>query len=141
MADQAHDVYGKSVLRAAAGSGLCEYGPDIEVDYGTPSRARLDGAVGDVAIEVESRTSKQVRGAVLDLVLHPYPKKLLILLPVHMSNPELCANQCRHALGRFVAADCFRVVVASGHGHNPKLAADTALVRAALGELGVAIAV
>ena len=123
------------------GDALVTYGTAVEIDYGTKSRARIDGVVGRVAIEVESRTSKQVRGAVLDLLLHPLPKKLLVLLPVHMSNTELCAEQCRHALGRFLQANEFRVIVAAGHGHDPTLEVDTALVTAALAELGFAVTV
>ena len=65
------------------------------INYGTAQPASVDATVGgDIAVEVESRVSKQVRGAVLDLMCHPYPKKLLILLPVHMSNPETTAQQC-----------------------------------------------
>ena len=98
--------------------------------------ARIDGTVaGKVAVEVESRTAKQVRGAVLDLLCHEYPKKLLLILPVHMSNAETTARQCRSALRKFVAEDDFRVVVLNGHGSKYKLEEDAAAVRSALNEL------
>ena len=87
------------------------------------------------AVEVESRVAKQVRGALLDLLCHDYPKKLLLLLPVHMSNAETTAHQCRSALRRFLAETDFRVVVLHGHGSNPMLKEDVSLVRAALREL------
>jgi hypothetical protein len=137
MSDQAHDAYGKAILRAVAGPAFVDWGPAVEVDYGTTSRARIDGVIGDTAVEVESRTSQQVRGAVLDLIMHSAPKKLLVLLPAHMSNAALCADQCRYALARFIAKDSFRVVVATGHGLNRRLEEDAALVKAGLSELGM----
>jgi len=91
--------------------------------------ARIDGTVaGQVAVEIESRRSKQVRGAVLDLFCHAYPKKLLLILPVHMSNAETTAHQCRTALQE----GDFRVVVLRGHGSNPQPTADVRIVRSAL---------
>ena len=65
---------------------------------------------------------KQVRGAVLDLICHPFPKKLLVLLPVHMMNAEVTAEQCRNALARFCPAGSFQVVVLKGSGNHPRLA-------------------
>ena len=45
-----------------------QYGPTLEIDYGAGQAARIDGTVGDsIAVELESRVSKQVRGAVMDL--------------------------------------------------------------------------
>ena len=132
-----HDAYGKEVLQAAAGAAFVDWGPSVEVSYGAGRPARVDGTVsGTIAVEVESRTSKQVRGAVLDLLFHPYHKKLLVLVPMHMSDSGTCADQCRNALGRFVAPDCFRVVVLRGTGSNPSLDADAQLVRRTLNELG-----
>jgi len=87
-------------------------------------------------VEVESRVQKQIRGAVLDLICHRYPKKLLVLVPVHMSNPALCSDQCRHILGRFLKPEDYRVVLLSGSGFGHKLEHDADLVRAALRELG-----
>ena len=111
-------------------------GASVEVDYGAGKPARIDGTVaGKVAVEVDSRVAKQVRGAVLDLLFHYYPKKLLLLLPVHMSNAETTAHQCRSALRKFMAETDFRVVVLYGDGSNPKPKEDVALVRAALREL------
>lgn len=132
-----HDDYGKQVLKKAAGPGFEGFGDPVSVDYGAGQPARIDGAVGgNVAIEIESRTSKQIRGAVLDLICHRYPKKLLLILPVHMSNPEIAAEQCRVAMGRFVDAGNFRVLVLKGHGGDPKMTTDVAKVRRTLSELG-----
>lgn len=92
-----------------------------------------------MAVEVESRVSKQVRGAVLDLVCHQYPKKLLVLLPVHMNNVEITADQCRSIFRRFVAPENFKVVVLSGDGEIPRLEEDAVRVREALRALGCAL--
>ena len=132
-----HDGYGKLVLQQAAGDSFERYGRSVEIDYGAGDPARIDGTVsGKVAVELESRTSKQVRGAVLDLLCHEYSKKLLLILPVHMSNPEDTATQCRNILRRFVSPEDFRVVVLSGDGSNQKLKQDTNATRCALQELG-----
>jgi hypothetical protein len=132
-----HDLYGRAVLSAATGGGATQLG--VHVDYGSRAPARIDGVVGDIAVEIESRVPKQVRGAVLDLLCHTKPKKLLILLPVHMSNAEDTATQCRNILRRFLDDDNFRVVVLSGSGTRPNLEADHLLVRGALLDLGWAL--
>ena len=138
MLGQQHDEYGKGILRESAGETFDRYGTSVEIDYGAGMPARIDGTVsGEVAVEVESRTAKQVRGAVLDLLCHDYPKKLLLILPVHMSNAETTARQCRTALRKFLAEADFRVVVLRGHGSKPKAQDDVRLVRTALRQLGV----
>jgi hypothetical protein len=131
-----HDAYGKAVLREAAGDAYRDCGIDVCVDYGSRAPARIDGTIGPIAVEVESRVSKQVRGAVLDLICHPLPRKLLVLLPVHMMDPEDTAAQCRNILGRFLNQPEFRVVVLRGTGVRNAVADDTRIVRAALSELG-----
>ncbi len=132
-----HDEYGKQVMRKAAGSAYQEWGASVEVDLGAGRPARIDGTVGhDIAVEVESRVSKQVRGAVLDLIFHRHPKKLLVLLPVHMTDAATTAEQCRYILARFVDVHNFRVIVLEGHGTAPQVESDAALVKAALRELG-----
>ena len=88
---------------------------------------------------IESRVPKKVRGAVLDLICHPFPKKLLVLLPVHMTNAKITAEQCRNALARFCpAGGSFQVVVLKGSGSHPRLAEDTAIIGSVLIELGAA---
>ena len=135
-----HDDYGKLVLQRAAGDSYERYGKKLEIDYGAGDPARIDGTVsGRVAIELESRTPKQVRGAVLDLLCHAYSKKLLLILPVDRSNPEDTAKQCRNILQRFVSPENFRVVVLSGNGSNQKLRQDAKITRSALHELGALV--
>ena len=101
---ESHDSYGKRVMRAAFGQ---RYGDmfSTEINYGAGRPARIDGTLDqNVAVELESRVSKQVRGAVLDLLCHSYPKKLLVLLPVHMSDVEVTARQCEFTFSKFLLA-------------------------------------
>lgn len=132
-----HDEYGKRVLRRATNGEVEQFGGPVEIDYGAGLPARIDGAIGkNIAVEVESRTAKQVRGAVLDLICHPCPKKLLLLLPVHMPDPDVTAKQSENIMCRFLDRDSFRVLVLTGSGDSPKEAADSKLVSGALAELG-----
>jgi hypothetical protein len=132
----AHSQYGKSVMVAAVGSEFRDWGAAVEVSYGCGPSARIDGVVGtDVAVEIESRVGKQVRGAVCDLIFHPFPRKLLVLEPVHMTDVEICAEQCRTILRRFFSSTDFRVVVLMGSGPTSRLDTDAAVVREAVSEL------
>jgi len=131
-----HSKYGRKVMTAAFGSEFKHWGASVEVDYGCGPPARIDGVVGgDVAVEIESRVGKQVRGALCDLVFHRFPKKLLVIEPVHMTDAEVCAEQCRLVLRRFVCVNDFRVVVLRGSGWADRLDADVAAVREALAGL------
>jgi hypothetical protein len=130
-----HDAYGRIVLREAAGNSFRSHGPDVEIDYGSRAPARIDGAVGSIAVEVESRTGKQVRGAVLDLLCHRYRKRLLLVLPVHMK-ADVVAVQCKNIFRRFIDTADFRVLVLSGSGTRSMISEDALLVRQALQELG-----
>jgi hypothetical protein len=129
-----HDNYGKSVL-ALATRGACQRaGPSVSTNYGASS-AHIDGTVGlTVAVEIESRTGKQVRGAILDLILHDNPKKLLILIPKYFGKHQ--PQECEFILKRFVGPQDFRVVLLEGTGDDPCLETDALKVRAALAELG-----
>ncbi|HEY5256844.1 MAG TPA: hypothetical protein VIJ12_00535 [Candidatus Baltobacteraceae bacterium] len=134
-----HDEYGKRVVEAAAGT-FYDRSRFVRVDYGGAPHTGgfIDATVaGSIAVEVESRTSKQIRGAVLDLLCHAFPKKLLLVLRVHASNPDLAAKQCESALSRFVLSSDYRVRVLDGHGGNEHFESDVALVRRALIELGM----
>jgi hypothetical protein len=130
-----HDRYGKNVLNMAAGHAFDEY-LGVDVDYGAGRGARIDGAVnGTIAVEIDSRVSKQVRGAVLDLMLHPFPKKLLVLIPANMSDITTTAKQCVHILGTFLNRTDFEVVSLKRIGHDPQYELDIQLVKAALSKL------
>ena len=132
-----HDSYGKKVLEVAT-DGACEIsGFSVRVDYGDGGYANIDGALGNqIAIEIESRTPKQVRGAIVDLLFHSNPKKLLVLLPVHMYNPERTVAQCEQILRAFLDVTDFQVVLLQGHGNEHKIETDSQIVRQAIEKLG-----
>lgn len=93
-----HDLYGKRVIEAAAGHQFNGTRKACRVDYGGPLHTGgfIDGtAAGMIAIEVESRVPKQIRGAVLDLLCHSYPKKLLVIIRAHPPKPKLTSSQCK----------------------------------------------
>jgi hypothetical protein len=130
-----HDKYGKDVMHMAAGQAFDEY-LGVNVDYGAGRGAKIDGVVnGTIAVEIDSRVSKQVRGAVLDLILHRFPKKLLVLIPAHMENITTTATQCIYILGKFFNRTDFEVVPLQGTGHNPQYQIDVQMVKAALSKL------
>ncbi len=127
-------------MSAAAGANYCGFGPECRVELGAGPGGSIDCVIRpNIAVEIEARVAKQVRGAVLDLMCHPYPKKLLVLLPAHAMNPQLTAIQCRHILKRFLAEADFRVVLLSGKGGDEHHDEDVPLVRTALNELEIAV--
>jgi hypothetical protein len=68
----------------------------------------------------------------MDLVLHSFPKKLFLLLPVHCGNPETAVQQAHVVLGRFIPTNDFRVV-AVGKNNEQSVAS----IRKAVADLGV----
>lgn len=132
-----HDQYGKKVLAKAVGPAFVAGGPATLVDYGDGNVARLDGTINaTIAVEIESREPKQVRGATLDLAWHSAGKKLLVLLPVFMEAPRQTARSCRRILRRVAPRAKCEVVVLKGSGSRPAIAADVQKIRSALRKLG-----
>ena len=83
------------------------------------SQARIDGTVDSmIAVEIESRTSKQVRGAILDLPMHAYPKKLLVLIPKWIGVNMV--NESKDILSRSVSPQDFQVVLLAGTSDDPR---------------------
>ena len=129
------DEYGMKVLYDATEGRVVLSGPSIELDYGAGPPARIAATVGDIAVEIEPGRSKQVRGAVLDLICHPFAKKLLVLLPDHLTNTETTAEQCRNIMRRFCPVGSFRVLVLKGSGSFPLLAEDSLTTASVLTDL------
>jgi hypothetical protein len=120
------------------GDAFSDSGASFTIRFGDDAAgARIDGFVGNqIAVEIESRTPKQIRGAVLDLIFHPYPFKLLLIIAGHQNDARQAANQCRNILRERVADKNFQVVLLSGNGRESRETEDVALVRAALARLG-----
>ncbi len=130
------DAYGKDLLRFVAGDAVETTGPNVRIDYGA-GRAQIDAAIGGrIAVEVESRVPKQVRGALMDLLWHPYPKKLLLLIPSHIGDPRTAVKQCESILGDDLRSNHFQVVALSGTGRSPKKEVDARRVKKAIRRLG-----
>ena len=111
------DGFAKQILRDVFGNDYRSAEGAI-VDYG-PNAARgvIDGTIsGQIAVEVESRNNKQIRGALMDLICHAFERKLLIVIPANVPNPSQTMAMCRAILGRFVSADRYRVVVMQPSG-------------------------
>lgn len=113
----AHEEYGIRVMELASDGAVAAKSPDSRFRIGDLSTGQIDGTIGDlVAVEIEARTSKQVRGAVVDLMLHPFPRKLLLILNAN-NNPEKAAAECRHILSGLSDAQS-RVVALRGSGNR-----------------------
>ena len=130
-----HNQYGKQVLHEATEGRAALHGPSIEIDYGVGPPARIDATVANIAVEIESGISKQVRGSILDLICHPYPKKLLVLLPDHITSRGITAEQCRNILKRFFPEGSFRVLVLKGSSSAPQLIDDAVIMASVLADL------
>ena len=134
-----HEDYGQKLLATIAKGHFTNDREFTRVEYPGGTMAFIDGVIKpDCAIEIESRVDKQVRGALLDLLSHPYTKKLLILIPAHMNNPDKTKEQCEGILQKFKRpTDKVMVVLLKGTGDNLKPKEDEQLLRAALSKYGI----
>lgn len=115
-----HDQYGKTVLQNAFGKDFDKCPAEERLTYcgEKAGSINIDGILYDeIAVEVESRVSKQVRGAVMDLILHPLEKKLLILIKAHING--YTAAQARHIFDQFLPGGMWEVVTIKGCGNRP----------------------
>lgn len=134
---QSHDSYGKRVLQTAcqmAGDSVAIDGHRIMLCDGVT--CSLDAMLSSgIAVEIESRVNKQVRGAILDLILHPGEAKLMILIPVHMGDTARTTTMCKAIIARLSPETPFMCATLSGTGGSERLAEDLALVAEAIGIL------
>jgi hypothetical protein len=127
-----HDEYGKRVLMATLGRRFSDYGDQLKIDY-SGTFARIDGTINqDICVEIESRTDKQIRGALLDLISHCYPKKLLIILPLYMNDPQKTKSSCEFILKKYLSPTNFKVIIFS-----MSIDEDKRILMSAINELGV----
>jgi hypothetical protein len=133
-APQIHDKYGKEVFQKAFGSDF-DSSP-APYSFGTDAgTARIDGTVhNQIAVEIESRASKQVRGALVDIALHRLPLKLVVIIPAYGN--RLTQKQCQVILERICKlSDHFEVIALNGNGKKPDLKQDAAIVSQAVKRL------
>ena len=76
-----YDRYAKDVLRETFGERFSTT-DDVVFSFGPDAgTGEVDGTIdGNIAVEIGVGSPKQVRASVLDLMFHPYPMKLLILV-------------------------------------------------------------
>lgn len=132
-APQKHDQYGKRVLKSAFGDGFNPKPEPFHFDKINHSAgtARIDGEIDAmVAVEIESRASKQVRGALLDLAFHPHKKKLLVIIKKYGN--EITPVQAKAILEKLCGKhSIFEIVVLRGKGGDPHLGEDVKLLKKA----------
>ncbi len=135
---QSHDAYGKALFQRLLGDRFTSSGPDREVRL-AKGYVKLDGCIDSVcAVEIESRTPKQVRGAIVNLLLHPAKKKLLVLVPMYTGDATSLAEDCNFIFSRLKGPDdLFQVAVLLGNGFNPRPEEDLAAIGRALAALGI----
>jgi len=126
-----HDRYGKELLlkinNSSQNKEYCQF------DYGDYGVACIDGVIIDkVAIEIESRVNKQIRGSLMDLICHPYTQKLLILMSVN-SVSNNAVKQAEYILEKFLNdTKNFKVVKLVGNGDHKKEHEDKNIILDAL---------
>lgn len=88
----------------------------------------------DLVIEVESRTAKQIRGAIMDLLLSPGKKKLLIIRP---TSDDIAGKKAHFeaVLAARLRSDESSAVVLLANEADPS--ADQDAIRQGLAQLGI----
>lgn len=144
-----HDDYGKSLMRKLLANRWNSYDSRRSVDE-AGVRADLDGIITtsdgrhiECAVEIEARVYKQIRGAMVDLALHPAPKKFLVVIKAQpqLGNTAKITRHCNYIWQQISGADRgqFAMVVLEGTGDNPMPDVDLALLRGALQSQGLLI--
>ncbi len=131
-----HEKYVKDILKSIAkGKFVCS-GNQIKVEYPAIS-ARIDGVIENCcAIEIESRTAKQIRGALLDLTNHKLKKKLLIIIRTPSLSKRNIVEHCENILSNYLNKKNNQVVLLEGTGNNQKPKKDKIKIKNALSKLG-----
>ena len=136
-----HDRYVKGLLSRLFGFRYKTDRYYTYVEYAEGS-AQIDGVItlpdGEIAVEIESRTAKQVRGALLDLFFHRARKKLLIIVPEYMYSPQALKKDSEYILNqlRKIRPDIvFKVVILKGSGNDPQPEDDLKIIEEAVKEL------
>lgn len=96
MGTHKHDDYGKKLFAELLGKRWDSRASERWLDEGGVW-ADLDGVIWstdyltiECAVEIEAKVYKQIRGTIVDLALHPAPKKLLgVIRAQSQLGPEL----------------------------------------------------
>lgn len=94
----------------------------------------IDGTIDNsIAVEIESRANKQARGAVLDLLCHPYAMKLMVIIDKYGN--DYTENQCNTILNKFCKQDAYKVIKLKGNGNSENIEEDVKIIKNAVTEI------
>ena len=118
-----YEAYAFEVLSATFGADWSR-GDERLFSYGFDAgQGSVDGVLANrVAIEIGVGSPKQIRAGLLDLVLHPAPAKLLILVDTPSHVTDRAALQAQAILDRMGAMG--RAVRLAGNPGNADLSGD-----------------
>jgi len=133
-----HDDYGKQLMSRLLGSRWSSCDSRRSIDEGGV-RADLDGIISardnsnvECAVEIEARVYKQIRGAMVDLALHPAPKKLLVVIKAQpqLGDATRIEKHCRHIWQEIAGSNRgqFFMTVLKGTGNDPRQQVDLELL-------------
>ena len=129
-----YEAYAFEVLSATFGADWSR-GDERLFSYGFDAgQGSVDGVLANrVAVEIGVGSPKQIRAGLLDLVLHPAPAKLLILVDTPSHPTDRAALQAQAILDRMgVRGEVVRLV---GNPINADPNEDARLLRSAFEEL------
>lgn len=141
-----HDDYGKELLRESLGTRWDAHSSQRSIEL-AGVRADLDGVIiskdgthVECAVEIEARVYKQIRGAIVDLALHPAPSKLLIVMlaqPQVGKDEDKMISHIKHVWTRIHGMGEFSVVCLKGTGTSSRKQEDRKLIVDAIRTLGI----
>ena len=137
---QKHNQYVRKLLIEILEDKFVFKGKDIQVKF-VGFTARIDGIIrNQCAIEVESRTPKQVKGALVDLLFHPLDKKLLILVPTKELNPIYVSPMIKQILNTYKSVNArIEIAVLCGNGNDDRADMDKKIIIKTLKSMGISI--
>ncbi len=144
-----HDEYGKCLFADLLGPRWDSLAFERSIDE-AGVRADLDGVIRsrdsraiECAVEIEARVYKQIRGAIVDLALHPTRKKLLVIIRAQpqLGSKEKTTSHCTYIWQQLAAENRgeFAMVVLEGTGDTPMPEVDKHRITQALLSLGISL--
>jgi hypothetical protein len=141
-----HDEYGKRLFASILGKRWVTRLDDDRSVVMAGVRADLDGIIlsedlarVECAVEIEAKTYKQMRGAILDLSWHPAPRKMfvVILAQPQLGNDLKARSHCTFVWQKLTDGENtpFELVVLRGTGAYPMEENDRSLLVDALKRL------
>ncbi len=142
-----HDDYGKDLFHELLGD---RWSPDdfrrsveqagVRADLDGVIKAK-DGRSVECAVEIDARVYKQIRGAMVDLALHPAPKKLLVIIKAQaqLGSTSKIIKHWSYVWKEIAGTGRgrFALAVLEGTGADPLPEVDLALLQKALAALEI----